>query len=94
MFVFVSFKPLYLNLLQIPKFLDTNFTVNTLNFKQRAWISRTADWQSQDSFLWAGTPIFPGNLSKLLYGTATFSGIALSDSYFEMSSEIPERVLT
>ena len=33
---------------------------------------------------------FLGNLSKSLYGTATFSGIAFWDSYFEMSSEIPE----
>ena len=36
--------------------------------------------------LWAGTPIFLGNLSKSLSGTATFSGIAFLDSYFEMRS--------
>ena len=47
-----------------------------------AGISGTAVWQSQDSSLWAGTPIFHGNLSKSLYGTATFSGIDLWDSYF------------
>ena len=33
--MFFFLKPFYLNLLQIPKCLDTNFTVNTLNFKQR-----------------------------------------------------------
>ena len=36
-----------------------------------------------------GTQIFLRNLSKSLYGTATVSGIALWDSYFKMSSEIP-----
>ena len=46
----------------------------------QAGISGTAIWQSQDSYLWARTPIFLGNLSKSLYGTATFSGIAFWDS--------------
>ena len=58
--------------------------------KNNAGISETADWQSQDSYLWADIAIFLGNLSKSLYGTATFSGIAFWDSYFEMFSEIPE----
>ena len=49
----------------------------------------TANWKSKDSYLWAGTPIFHGNLSKSLNGTATFSGNAFCKSYFEVSSEIP-----
>ena len=39
--------------------------------------------------MWAGAPIFLGNLSKLLYGTVTFSGAAFWDSYLKMLSEIP-----
>ena len=42
--------------------------------KNNAGISETADWQSQDSYLWAGIAIFLGNLSKSLYRVATSSG--------------------
>ena len=52
-------------------------------------ISLTAYWQSRDSYLWAGTPTLRENLSNSLYGTATFSGIALWDSNFNISSEFP-----
>ena len=40
--------------------------------------------QSQDSSLRTETHYFLGNVSKSLYGTATLSGIALSDTYFEI----------
>ena len=57
--------------------------------KSHARIPGTANnWQFWDSYFWAGTSIFLGNLPKSLYGTATFSGIAFWDSSSEISQYI------